>query len=105
VQFDRAQTSAGRQIDDQKLPIAVRQLKPDHEAVPTGRHGLDAGAARDIDWPSETLWGFCRCRAAVRYSADNDDDEGSETANNHDPHHDNKNFERAHGLKNKCAAE
>jgi hypothetical protein len=105
MQFDRTQTSAGRQIDDQKLAIAVRQFQPDHEVVPTGRHRLDAGAARDIDRPSESPRGFRRRGAAVRYSADNSDDEGSETADNHDPHHDNKNFERAHGLENKCAAE
>ena len=97
VQFDRAEADALRQVNDDELPPALRQLQREDQPIRLGRHRLDTGAARNVDRravePMSSRGGW----SAARHPAGNDNDQSSETDNEHQAHHDNQDLEGAHG--------
>src|SRR5947209_14742239 len=49
MQFDRAEASTLRQVEDDELPSPVGQRQGEDQPIRTRCHRLDAGAARNVD--------------------------------------------------------
>jgi len=96
MQFDRSETNALRQVDDDELPSAVGQRQREDQPVRVRRHRLDAGAAWDVDRRGGEPMSSRGGGSAARYPAGNERDQSSKTDDQHHAHHDNQDLERAH---------
>jgi hypothetical protein len=67
VQFDRANTSTGRQIEDYKLSAPFGEGQSEDETIRPDSHRLDTSAARDIDGRPNKRARGSRARPAARY--------------------------------------
>jgi hypothetical protein len=96
MQFDRAEPNALRQVDDDELPSALGQRQGEDESVRSGRHRLDASAARNVDRRGGEPMSSRGGGSAARYPAGNDHDQSSKTDDEHHAHHNNQDLERTH---------
>src|SRR3984893_2749509 len=99
MQFDRSETNALNQVEADELPSALGQRQGEDQPVRSGRHRLDASAARHVDWHGGELMNSRGGGSAARYPAGNDHDQSSKTDDEHHAHHNNQDLERTHGIR------
>jgi 23S rRNA pseudouridine1911/1915/1917 synthase len=95
MQFDGPEARARRQVDDDELARAVGQHQIEDQAIWRGRHRLDPRAARDFDRGRRERPVGGSGRAALRHSADNNQDQCGKAGDEHDAHHDHRDLQRA----------
>src|ERR1700730_6784451 len=99
MQFDRSETNALHQVDDDELPSALGKRQGEDQPVRSGRHRLDASAARNVDRRGGELMSSRGVGSAARYPTGNDRDQSCKTDDEHHAHHDNQDLERTHGTR------
>ena len=102
AQRDRAEKSPAGQVDDDEPAIAVREHEVDDQAIAARAHGLDSRACRQLDRGSgKGLQG--RPRPAPRQPAGDHDHKGCDPGEDHHPHDDDQDLQRAHRLNSAAA--
>lgn len=87
AEFDRPDTRARSQVEDDELALAIRQDEVQYQAVFSGGHRLDPRSARDRDRVRRKRAPGGLADAAVRHPAGNDKNQRGKTGDEHDAHY------------------